>query len=225
MNKQYHVLVVDDEKEMVELVTSYLRKERFQVSSASNGYALLQKLEEQEVDLILLDLMMPYMDGFTACKEIRKFSDVPIIMLTAKGEEADRVSGLKMGADDYIVKPFSPNELLARIEALLRRTNQNVKSALLRIGKLVIDIDGRTVKVNDKPITLTRKEFDLLLLLANNKERVFTREQLHDRVWGMEHSKATLRTVDTHIKTLRIKLGKASELIKTVWGVGYKLEE
>ncbi|MFA8439828.1 response regulator transcription factor [Pueribacillus sp. YX66] len=225
MNKQYHVLVVDDEKEMVELVTSYLRKERFQVSSASNGYALLQKLEEQEVDLILLDLMMPYMDGFTACKEIRKFSDVPIIMLTAKGEEADRVSGLKMGADDYIVKPFSPNELLARIEALLRRTNQNVKSALLRIGKLVIDIDGRTVKVNDKPITLTRKEFDLLLLLAKNKERVFTREQLHDRVWGMEHSKATLRTVDTHIKTLRIKLGKASELIKTVWGVGYKLEE
>lgn len=225
MSERYHVLIADDEKEFVELVTSYLHKEGLQVSSASDGYELLQTFKKQPVDVILLDIMMPYMDGLTACEKIREFSDVPIIMLSAKGEEMDRVQGLKIGADDYVVKPFSPKELVARIEALLRRTKQTVQSTVLQIGELMIDVDARTVKVAKQPVSLTRKEFDLLLLLAKNKNRVFSREELHDLVWGLEHSKATLRTVDTHIKTLRIKLGKASRLIQTVWGVGYKLEE
>lgn len=224
MNEQYHVLIVDDEQDMIDLISSYLHKERFQVSSAKDGIELLHLLEQQSVDLILLDVMMPYMDGFEVCKKIREFSDVPIIMLTAKGEEADRVSGLNMGADDYLVKPFSPKELLARIQALLRRTNKKLVTTQLRIGQLHIDVEGRTVSVGEERISLTRKEFDLLLLLVKNKERVFTREQLHDLVWGMDPTKATLRTVDTHIKTLRMKLGHESHNIKTVWGIGYKFE-
>ena len=225
MNEQIHILVVDDEEDMVELVTSYLRNAHYQVSRASDGFEMLEKMAKQTFDLILLDVMMPYMDGVTACKKVRETSDVPIIMLTAKGDEADRVNGLKIGADDYIVKPFSPNELLARIEALLRRSHQRLKPSLLRFGELVIDENARTVRVDNQVILLTRKEFDLLLLLAKNKEQVFPREQLYELVWGLEHSEATLRTVDTHIKTLRMKLGEASERIQTVWGVGYKFEE
>lgn len=226
MNKPYHILVVDDEREMLELIASYLRKENFRVSLAYDGYELIEKLRENFIDLVVLDVMMPGMDGFTACQIIRDTSNVPIIMLTAKGDEESRVKGLKIGADDYIVKPFSPRELVARIEVLLRRTHEHMLNQhFLHVGKITIDVDGRSVQVAGKPVMLTRKEYDLLLLLAKNKGKVFTREQLHDLVWGLDYARSSLRTVDTHIKTLRLKLGEASQYIHTIWGVGYKLEE
>lgn len=224
MIEQKHVLVVDDEVEMARLICTYLEKENYRTTVVHDGDEMIQMLRQQEVDVVVLDVMMPYMDGFTACAHVRQFSQVPIIMLTAKGDESDRVNGLKIGADDYIVKPFSPRELIARIEALLRRTHYMNGSGEIIFDPLRIDPDGRTVKVNGHPINLTRKEFDLLLLLAQNKEKVFTREQLHERIWGMDFAKSTLRTVDTHIKTLRLKLGPASAYISTVWGVGYKFE-
>lgn len=226
MNKPYHILVVDDEESMTELVTAYLTKEDFQVTTAHDGLEAIEKVKQSSIDLIVLDVMMPWMDGFDACEAIREFSHVPIIMLTAKGEEASRVTGLNIGADDYIVKPFSFKELVARIEALLRRSNRHRMEAVnkLHVGTIVIDVEGRTIRVDDQFVSLTRKEYDLLYVLAKNKDKVFSREQLHELIWGMDDAQGTLRTVDTHIKTLRLKLGKANEYIKTVWGVGYKLE-
>ena len=220
----YHILVVEDEYEMAQLIASYLTKEGYEVTLASDGTEMLDLVIEQNVDLIVLDIMMPGLDGFTACRRVREFSHVPIIMLTAKGTESDRVDGLKMGADDYMVKPFSPNELVARIEALLRRTNELSPVTTLHVGNILIDLNGRSVTKDNERIELTRKEFDLFLLMARNKGKAFSREQLHHLIWGMDHSSSSLRTVDTHIKTLRIKLGEASQCISTVWGVGYKVE-
>lgn len=225
MSKRNHILVVDDEESMAELISAYLRKENYQVSTAYDGLDAIYILKRFQIDVVVLDVMMPTMDGFIACKTMRQFSHTPIIMLTAKGEETSRVTGLNIGADDYMVKPFSLKELVARIEALLRRSNLKVEANILRFGNILIDVDGRTVRVEDESIVLTRKEYDLLLLLARNKDKVFSREQLHDIVWGMDDAKGTLRTVDTHIKTLRLRLGKASHCITTVWGVGYKFEE
>lgn len=224
MNHPYHILVVEDEVEMAQLIAAYLRKEGYHVTLARNGEQFLRKLKEDQIDLVVLDVMMEQMDGFTACQKAREFSKVPIIMVTAKGAEEDRIHGLKMGADDYIVKPFSPRELVARIEALLRRANYMTPTSTLDFGHLQIDAEGRTVTVDGEPITLTRKEYDLLLLLARNKDKVLTREMLHEQIWGMDSTRSSLRTVDTHIKTLRLKLGIASPYITTVWGVGYKFE-
>jgi two-component system response regulator ResD len=220
------VLVVDDEKRMVELVKLYLKKEGFIVDEANDGQRALDMVKQNKYNLIILDLMLPVVDGWTVCKEIRKNSDVPIIMLTARGEEFDKVLGFELGADDYVVKPFSPRELTARTKALLRRFGQKKdESEVLEFPSLLIDPVSRTVKVEEKEVYLTPKEFDLLYYLARNQERVFTREKLLEEVWGYDFF-GSLRTVDTHIKQLREKLGrsKAASFINTVWGVGYKFE-
>ncbi|RBW69649.1 response regulator transcription factor [Bacillus taeanensis] len=222
----YSILIADDEAEMVSLLTSYLEKEGYSVYQAQDGYEAVKQVERESVDLVVLDIMMPRMDGFTACKKIREKSTIPILMLTAKGDEWDRIHGLKIGADDYMVKPFSPKEFIARVEALLRRTHhfKNASQSFLTCNELLIDINRYSVKVNQDDVNLTRKEFHLLAFLVENKGQVFSREHLFDRIWGME-SKGTTRTVDTHIKTLRLKIGSAGEYIKTVWGVGYKFED
>lgn len=221
----FRILVTDDEEQMRDLLVSNLEKEGYETVTATNGLEAIDLLKEQSFHLVLLDVMMPELDGLTACMRIREFSNVPIIMLTARSEELDRIHGLKIGADDYITKPFSPRELLARIEATLRRTHNFSKEqeATFDTGVLSIDIDGRAVSVKGKTVNLTRKEFDLLYLFITNEEKVFSREQLLDQIWGTEYH-GNLRTVDTHIKTLRLKLGEAGGYIQTVWGIGYKFE-
>ncbi|WP_425291887.1 response regulator transcription factor [Caldanaerovirga acetigignens] len=210
---------------MIDLVRLYLEKEGFKVDEALNGQQALEMIEKAEYNLIILDLMLPVVDGWTVCKEIRKKYDIPIIMLTARGEEFDKVLGFELGADDYVVKPFSPRELVARIKALLRRFGPREPRQILEFEGLVIDPESRKVVVDGKEVALTPKEFDLLYFLAKNKEKVFTREKLLEEVWGYDFF-GSLRTVDTHIKQLREKLGrsKAASYIVTVWGVGYKFE-
>lgn len=223
-NDKCHILVVDDESDLLKLLTSFLEKE-YNVLTAQSGLEAVRLMESHVIDLVVLDVMMEGWDGFTTCEKIREISQVPILMLTARGGEEDKVKGLKLGADDYIVKPFSPRELAARIEAALRRT-QGVQTAikLVRIYELEVDKSGRIIYVNREPINVTRKEYELLLFLIEHPGQVFSREHLHDRIWGMDSQMGTLRTVDTHIKTLRWKLGSAERFIKTVWGVGYKFE-
>ncbi|EDL63536.1 response regulator transcription factor [Bacillus sp. SG-1] len=220
-----NILVVDDEKDMVGLLNSYLTSNGYYVFPAGNGREAIDVMKSESIDLVLLDIMMPFMDGLEAAQEIRTFSDVPIIMLTAKGNEDDRVTGLKIGADDYVVKPFSPKELLARIEAALRRSkgykNGNLTSQMISHEELTVDLKGHMVQVDGITVNLTRKEFLLLALLMQNQGQVFSREQLLDQIWGFE-SEGTARTVDTHIKTLRLKLKAAGSYVQTVWGVGYK---
>lgn len=226
MVKSFSILVADDEKEMLDLVSSYLLREGYQVLIASDGQEALKVLEQNKVDLVVLDVLMPNLDGFSTCERIRSMSNVPILMLTAKSDERDRIHGIKIGADDYIVKPFSPKELLVRIEAMLRRAYdfKSTRITEVNIGSLNINLKGRKVKVANEIVDLTRKEYDLLLFLAKQKNQVFSREQLLDHVWGMEYHKGTLRTVDTHVKTLRYKLGTFGQTIKTVYGVGYSFE-
>ncbi|KGX87527.1 response regulator transcription factor [Pontibacillus litoralis] len=218
------ILIVDDEQEMIQLLKSYLRGD-FEIYTANDGEEAIYVVQNHEIDLVLLDIMMPNMDGMTACKEIRSFSDVPILLLTAKSEEYDRVEGLRSGADDYIVKPFSPKELLARIEAVLRRSKGFKRdfTNVLQFEEIHLNIERHIVKVKEKEVVLTRKEFHLLQLFMSNPGHVYTREQLLDKIWGLD-TNGTIRTVDTHIKTLRIKLQLAGKYIKTVWGVGYKFE-
>lgn len=222
--KQYKILLADDEEQMLRLLTSYLEKEGFDVITTNNGEEALSVFSSCTFDLVILDIMMPGVDGFTVCEMIRSISNVPIIMLTAKSNESDRIHGIKIGADDYLIKPFSPNELLVRIEAIFRRINNFNKSAhLIQLNELTINTQGQQVMINNEYIQLTRKEYGLLLFLAKQKGKVFSREQLLQQIWGFDNL-ATLRTIDTHIKTLRIKLGVAGNYIKTIWGVGYKLE-
>lgn len=225
MSDTFRILVTDDEAQMRDLLVSNLNKEGYTTVTATNGLEAIELLQQQSFHLVLLDVMMPEMDGLTACMRIREFSNVPIIMLTARSEELDRIHGLKIGADDYITKPFSPRELLARIEATLRRTHHFIKEqeASIDIGVLSVDLEARTVTVEGKIINLTRKEFDLLYLFITNIDKVFSREQLLDQIWGTEYH-GNLRTVDTHIKTLRLKLGAAGGYVHTVWGIGYKFE-
>ncbi|WP_114570763.1 response regulator transcription factor [Exiguobacterium flavidum] len=222
----FNILVVDDEAQMRDLLVSNLEKENYTTMTASNGQEAIDRLQNGDFHLVLLDVMMPEMDGLTACMRIREFSNVPIIMLTARSDELDRIHGLKIGADDYITKPFSPRELLARIEATLRRSHRFTvdQAATIKIGKLEIDTESRTVHVSGKLVSLTRKEFDLLHLFVQHNDKVFSREQLLDQIWGADYI-GNLRTVDTHIKTLRLKLGEAGNAIQTVWGIGYKFEE
>lgn len=226
MEKPFKILVADDEKEILELISAYLLKEGYIVIPAEDGLQVLAILKNQQVDLVLLDVLMPNFDGFATCEKIRSISNVPIVMLTAKSDERDRIHGMKIGADDYIVKPFSPKELLVRIEAMLRRTYDfNTKPASqLQVGELTINIKGRKVVLQEQILDLTRKEYDLLLFFLKHQNQVFNREQLLDHVWGMEYHKGTLRTVDTHIKTLRYKLHEYGQMVKTVYGVGYCFE-
>ncbi|ADL08207.1 response regulator transcription factor [Thermosediminibacter oceani] len=222
---EIRILVVDDEEKIVDLVKLYLEKEGFKVDEAHDGQQALDMIAKGEYNLIILDLMLPVIDGWTVCKEVRKKSDIPIIMLTARGEEFDKVLGFELGADDYVVKPFSPRELVARVKALLRRLGPKGPEQTLEFPGLVIEPESRTVRADGKEVALTPKEFDLLYFLAKNKEKVFTREKLLEEVWGYDFF-GSLRTVDTHIKQLREKLGrsKAASYITTVWGVGYKFE-
>ncbi|MEC3420661.1 response regulator transcription factor [Bacillus cereus] len=222
MNK-YRVLVVDDESDMRQLVGMYLDNFGYEWGEAENGKEALKKLETNHYDFVVLDIMMPEMDGLSVCKEIRKTSDVPIIFLTAKGEEWNRVNGLRMGADDYIVKPFSPGELVARMEAVLRRYTKQEQQEEIQFGPILINEKSRRIEADGESISLTVKEFDLLYFLCQHTGQVFSREQLLEKVWGYDYAGST-RTVDTHVKTMRLKLGESGNYIQTVWGVGYKFE-
>jgi DNA-binding response OmpR family regulator len=217
------ILVVDDEQNICQLVGMYLQTNGYEWKSANDGIEALEKLATEMFDLVILDIMMPNLDGWTVCRKIRETSQIPVIFLSAKGEEWDKVNGLKMGADDYIIKPFSPGELIARVDAVLRRSsgNQEPSNNILQVGTIRINKSARTVSVLENPINLTLKEYDLLLYLCHHQGQVFTREQILEQVWGYDYF-GTARTVDTHIKTLRLKLGKDADYISTVWGVGYK---
>ena len=216
------ILIVDDEQEICQLVGMYLENNGYSWHQANNGEDALKLINQYNYELLILDIMMPVMDGWTLCKKIRETREVPVIFLTAKGEEWDKVNGLKMGADDYIVKPFSPGELIARVDAVLRRTkNHEGSSTLLKIGNIEINEKARSVFVTNKELSLTLKEYDLLLFFCKHQDYVFSREQILEKVWGIDYF-GTARTVDTHIKTLRIKLGQDADYISTVWGVGYK---
>lgn len=209
---------------MRELVRLHLERAGFTVTEASGGRAALTRVEQEEFDLVVLDLMMDDLDGWEVCRRIRAESDLPILMLTARGETFDRVAGLELGADDYLVKPFDGRELVARCNAILRRGRpQPEEEAKLRRGPLLIDEASRSAWVNGQPLSLTPKEFDLLLLLASHPGQVFSRDRLLDSVWGYEFAGAP-RSVDTHVKNLREKLGEAAGLIQTVWGHGYRFE-
>lgn len=221
------ILVVDDEPLVQDLIRLYLEKEGFQVEKAWDGEEALAKLHATNPDLIILDIMLPKMDGWAVCKEIRKTSTTPIIMLTAKGEEFDRVLGLELGADDYVCKPFSPIELVARIKAVLRRSALagQAHSKILNYPGLTINYDSHWVEVDGGKVTLAPKEFELLWFLASHPGRLYSREQLLQYVWDYDYV-GDPRTVDTHIKRLREKLeaGAKQRYIRTVWGLGYKFE-
>ncbi len=222
------ILVADDDRNICELLRMYLEKDGFSVVVAGNGEEALQKFDDDEPDLILLDVMMPRLDGWQVCRELRKKSECPIIMITAKGETFDKVLGLELGADDYVVKPFEPKEIIARIKAVLRRTGkasaENDKKEVT-FDKLTVNMTKYELKVDGKVIDTPPKELELLFHLASNPNRVYTRDQLLDEVWGFEYY-GDSRTVDVHIKRLREKLEGISEKwsLKTVWGVGYKFE-
>ena len=225
MNRK--ALVIEDDKNIAELLRLYLEKDGFEVSIASDGGTGLRLAGETEPDVILLDIMLPVMDGWQVCKEIRRSSQVPIIMLTAKGETYDKVSGLEMGADDYVTKPFEVKELIARIHAVMRRAEGAAAPTEKKLvyDKLVINLDSYELIVDGRKIDTPPKEMELLYHLAASPNRVFTRNQLLDEVWGFDYF-GDSRTVDVHIKRLREKLEGVSDQwsLKTVWGVGYKFE-
>lgn len=220
-------LVVEDDANIAELLRLYLEKDGFEVSIASDGGTAVDLARVEALDLILLDIMLPVKDGWQVCRQVREFSKVPIIMLTAKGETFDKVSGLEMGADDYITKPFEVKELLARVHAVMRRTSEDEEKAERRLefDKLVIDLDSYELIVNGQKIDTPPKEMELLYHLASSPNRVYTRNQLLDEVWGFDYF-GDSRTVDVHVKRLREKLENVSDQwrLKTVWGVGYKFE-
>ena len=222
------VLIVEDDRNISELLQLYLEKEGYAVTIASDGGKGLEKFRAIKPDLVLLDVMMPVMDGWAVCRAIRAESQTPIIMLTAKGETDDKVTGLKSGADDYITKPFEMKEVLARIEAVLRRTGNvstEQKARRLVFEKLIIDMDAFELIIDGKKVDTPPKEMELLFYLASSPNRVYTRNQLLDEVWGFDYF-GDSRTVDVHVKRLREKLEVVSEnwSLKTVWGVGYKFE-
>ncbi len=225
MNKL--IAVVDDEPDIAELVSVHLKKARFEVKIFLSGSKFYNFLSDNRPDLIILDLLLPDIDGLEICKDLKSksdFKDIPIIMLTAKEEETDKILGLELGADDYVTKPFSPRELIARVKAVLRRQNENQKSHKIRVGgSVLLDSSKHEVWINEKQIELTFTEFKILELLASKKGWVFSREKILDYLWGRE--KAVLdRTIDVHIRHLREKLGPYGKLIKNIRGVGYKLK-
>lgn len=226
LKKMIEILVIEDERDIVETLEYNLKKEGYKVAKAYDGLAGLRMAEEKIPALVLLDLMLPGLDGLEVCRRIKKnpkTAAVPVIMLTAKGSETDKVVGLELGADDYIVKPFSIKELIARIKTILRRYEKPAEKppAVIKFKDLEIDTDKHEVKAAGKLVELTAKEFQLLFYLAENKERVFSRERLLDTVWGIDVAIET-RTVDVHMRRLREKLGKAGHHLVTLRGVGYK---
>lgn len=221
------ILIVDDDANIAELIRIYSEKEGFTAITANNGVKALELFKSEAPSIVILDIMMPEMDGWQVCREIRRISNIPIIMLTAKGETFDKVLGLELGADDYMVKPFETKELIARVKAVLRRSEAKEQSAEKEIvfPKLTINLSNYEIKIDGKIVEIPPKELELLYFLASNPNRVFTREQLLEEVWGFDYF-GDSRTVDVHIKRLREKLEgvEANWQLKTVWGVGYKFE-
>ena len=221
------VLIVDDNKDIVALLREYALNESYTVVSAYDGEEALEKFKNENPDIILLDIMIPKIDGFEVCRKIRSESNIPIIMITARGEDFEKIMGLEIGADDYIVKPFSPAEVIARIKAIMRRLNGNDSSNnTISESNLNVNIDSYEVKIDNSEVMLTKKEVEILWLFLNNKNKVFTRDNLLESIWGYDYF-GDIRTVDSHIKRLRAKLDKHNHEnweIKTIWGVGYKFE-
>jgi len=219
------VLVVDDESRMRKLVSDFLIKNNYDVLEAADGEAAVDMfLTNKDIALIVLDVMMPKMDGWEVCREIRAFSQVPIIMLTAKTQEQDELQGFKLGVDEYIAKPFSPKILVARIEAILRRTNGVTASETISCGGIEIDKAAHQVIIDGSVVDLSFKEFELLLYFIENKGIALSREKILNNVWDYDYF-GDARTIDTHVKKLRSKLGEKGNMIKTIWGMGYRLEE
>ncbi|GAB0170720.1 response regulator [Lysinibacillus sp. CTST325] len=221
------VLIVDDEQDMRNLIEMMLHNAKIETVTAASGTEAYDMIVREKIDLVLLDVMMPHEDGFAVCQSIRAMSNIPIIFLTARDANEDKVKGLTIGGDDYIVKPFTNDELVARIHAVLRRSGTNIEDLQQKyviLGPIKIDEIARKVSVDGKSVPLTLKEFELLHLFMNNPGNAYTREQLLERIWDIDYVGGT-RTVDTHIKTLRLKLGKeAAGHIQTVWGVGYRFD-
>lgn len=221
---QLKILVVDDESRMRKLVRDFLVKSGYTVLEADNGEAAIDTfMENKDIALIVLDVMMPKMDGWEVCRELRKDSKVPIIMLTARGDERDELMGFELGVDEYITKPFSPKILVARIEAILRRTTGVDQADCLRAGDIVLDIAAHEVKIGDRVIDLSFKEFELLQYFVSNQGVALSREKILNNVWNYDYF-GDARTIDTHVKKLRSKLGEQGDYIKTIWGMGYKFE-
>lgn len=219
------ILVVEDEPNIVELVQLYLTNEGYEVLAAHDGREAIRLVRSEKPDLVVLDLMLPEVDGFEVCRRLRQGgNDLPIIMLTARDDDVDKIVGLELGADDYVTKPFNPRELVARVRAVLRRFERKTKRPVLRLGNVTVDAGSREVHVGDETLVLRLKEFDLLATLIENARMVLTRQRLLQIVWGYDFFGDT-RTVDVHIARLREKLRKSTLEIETVWGIGYKLVE
>ena len=220
----YKILVVDDEPRIRELIVKYGQFEGHEVFEAKNGLDAVEKTKKENYDIILMDVMMPELDGFSAVKEIRKYSNTPVLMLSARGEEYDRIHGFEVGVDDYVVKPFSPKELMMRVEAIMRRSkNPEEEKDIFEHEGLKIDFTGRSVFIHGEEIQLFPREYDLLFYMVKNKGIALTREKLLNKVWGYDYY-GNDRTLDTHIKLLRKNLGEYADYVKTLRGVGYKFE-
>lgn len=222
------ILIADDNEDIADILTTYLHKEGYSTIKAFDGEEVLDKFNEYNPTLVLLDIMMPKKDGLAVCREIRKRSNTPIIMITAKGEDADKIMGLETGADDYVVKPFSPGEVIARVKAILRRIDatEEQKKDVLKYQQLEINLGDYQVKVNGEIVNLTKREIEILWLLASNPNKVFSRDNLLDSIWGYDYY-GDFRTVDTHIKRIRAKMKLKEQYmwdIRTIWGIGYKFE-
>ena len=218
------ILVVDDESRMRKLVKDFLTKSNYEVIEAEDGAQAVDLFFEQnDIALIILDVMMPNMDGWQVCKEIREYSKVPIIMLTAKSDERDELQGFELGVDEYISKPFSPKILVARVEAILRRTSQASADEVMEAGGILINKAAHSVLVDGRPVDLSYKEFELLTYFVENKGIALSREKILNSVWNYDYF-GDARTIDTHVKKLRSKMGEKGELIRTIWGMGYKFE-
>ena len=219
------ILVVEDEKNLSKILRYNLEKEEHRVTVCADGEAGLEAFHKEKPDLVILDVMLPKLDGFGFCRAVRRDSATPILMLTARKDEVDRVLGLELGADDYVTKPFSVRELMARVKAILRRSSKEDARAVLRAGALELDLEQHEAKLNDKPFTLRAKEFEFLKCLFQARGRVLTRDELLEKVWGYDQSmEIDTRTVDQHIARLREKLGKEADRIVTIKGVGYRLK-
>lgn len=219
------ILVVDDESRMRKLVRDFLVKNNYEVVEAADGEEALDLFfDKNDIDLVILDVMMPRMDGWQVCREIRAYSKVPIIMLTAKSDERDELLGFELGVDEYISKPFSPKILVARVEAILRRTGQAAAEMIVEAGGIRLDKQAHSVMVEGVPVDLSYKEFELLAYFMENKGIALSREKILNSVWNYDYF-GDARTIDTHVKKLRSKMGDKGDLIKTIWGMGYKFEE
>ena len=222
--EQTKILVVDDEERMRKLVGDFLKKKGYAVLEADNGQEALMLFEmHEDLSLIILDVMMPLLDGYQTLKKIRESSNIPVIMLTARSTEQDELQGFELGVDEYITKPFSPKILVARVEAILRRSGQEEASANLSYGGIVVDKSAHLVMIDDKVLDLSFKEFELLTYFMENKGVALSREKILNSVWNYDYF-GDARTIDTHVKKLRSKMGSKGDMIKTIWGLGYKLE-